>query len=93
MLPLRYWPLPPCDGDVTQSVPVFILKVHSLYSLVLISQDFLFSCLPLCEASVGLSFVLPPLSPLRFTSAISHCQVLATGLDWTFASPRTSTVP
>jgi hypothetical protein len=47
-------PYPLVTGDMTWSVPsIYIDEVHSLYSLVLISQDFLFSCLPLCEASVG----------------------------------------
>jgi hypothetical protein len=46
-------PCPFVTCDVTWSVPVYIDKVHSLYSLVLISQDFLFSCLPLCDASSG----------------------------------------
>jgi hypothetical protein len=54
MLPLHYWPpfFPICDCHVTLGL-VYISKAHSLYSLVLISQDFLFSCLNLCELAVG----------------------------------------
>jgi hypothetical protein len=71
-------PLPHCDYHITLD-SVYIDEVHSLYSLVLISQDFLFSCLNLCELAVGTSFVLPPSSPLLSPSS-PHCQDLVTGL-------------
>ena len=43
----------PCVTVMSPWDLVHISKVHSLYSLVLISQDFLFSCLPLCDVPVG----------------------------------------
>jgi hypothetical protein len=84
-------PLPHCDYHITLD-SVYIDEVHSLYSLVLISQDFLFSCLNLCELAVGTSFVLPPSSPLLSPSS-PHCQDLVTGLYGMSASPGDSTVP
>jgi hypothetical protein len=66
-----------CDCHVTLA-SLYIDKVHSLYSLVLISQDFLFSCLHLCELAVGI--ISTSLVPSTLSSAISHCQDLATGL-------------
>ena len=42
---------------------VYRPKVDSLYSLVLISQDFLFSCLPLCDTLSWISFDLTSLVP------------------------------
>jgi hypothetical protein len=55
-------PLPHCDCHVTLD-SVYISEVHSLYSLVLISQDFLFSCLPLCDTSSWISLNLTSLVP------------------------------
>jgi hypothetical protein len=65
MISLRYWSSPILhDSHIMLALFVYIDKVHSLYSLVLISQDFLFSCLHLCELAVGHPLVLPPSSPL-----------------------------
>jgi hypothetical protein len=86
-------PCPPVTHDVTWSVPVYTDKVHSLYSLVLISQDFLFSCLPLCDTFSWIILRLTSLVPSTLSPVISHCQVLATGLDWSSASPLYSIGP
>ena len=84
-------PLTHCNCYVTLD-SVYIDEDHCLYSLVLISQDFLFSCLNLCELAVGTSFVSPPLSPLLSPSS-PHCQDLVTGLYRTSACPLDSTIP
>jgi hypothetical protein len=92
MLPLHYWPpfFPICDCHVTLGL-VYISKAHSLYSLVLISQDFLFSCLNLCELAVGNpSSYLP--RPLCSLPSLSHCQDLVKGSYRMSASPLYSTV-
>jgi hypothetical protein len=58
-------PLLPIVTVMSFWLSLYIDEVHSLYSLVLISHDFLFSRLLLCGPAVGLSFILPPLSPLH----------------------------
>jgi hypothetical protein len=92
--PYTIGPCPLVTCNMTWSIPsIYIDEVHSLYSLVLISQDFLFSCLPLCDASSWIILRLTSLVPSTLSPAISHCQVLATGLDWTSASPFDSIRP
>ena len=64
-------PPSPCVTVMSPWDLVYRSKVDSLYSLVLISQDFLFSCLPLCDTFSWTSFNLPPLSPLRSSLYLS----------------------
>ena len=80
-----------CDCHVTP-VSVYISGVHSLYSLVLISQDFLFSC----SICVNLQLAIPRSylpRPLYSYPYLSHCQDLVKGLHRMSASPFASTVP
>jgi hypothetical protein len=73
-------------------ISVYISEVHSLYSLVLISQDFLFSCLNLCELAVGNPSSYLPCPLYSFPDSLT-VRTWSKVFDRTSASPLDSTVP